>query len=338
MNLTDPYGLGLRWYDWFGIATDAAWSSVNPMNYSENLQREIGGIVGFGKFVGETAVGLGGLALDVGLAQNPIQDFGAKERLAERGEGFANVIAHPIDTVAGSWNRMAAKVEAHEAAGEYFSAGVEAGEWGSAAGAVVVGGVESAATVARVARAAVSMEGIAGGVSEGLSAAGREMAPASVAKTASGRGTLWSKVDTPWGRRVFQRGDADWAFTRPEGTSMAGLTNLEAAELGYAPVRINPRTGRIDKLVLHHLNKEPGGALAELWSSTHDLRHAADRLAGRGLTRTTYDPLRGWRSASPALDDAFRVEQSVYWRWYKAGYVPPPGGVTVPGSIQPRLP
>jgi hypothetical protein len=119
---------------------------------------------------------------------------------------------------------------------------------------------------------------------------------------------------------------------------MAGLTNREAAELGYAPIRINPNTGKIDTLVLHHMNKEPGGALTELWSSTHDLRHAADRLAGRGIPHPTYDPLRGWRSSSPQLDDAFRIEQSVYWRWYKAGYVPPPGGVLVPDAIGPRLP
>jgi len=151
-------------------------------------------------------------------------------------------------------------------------------------------------------------------------------------------GGLWKKVETPWGRGVFQRDDIDWTFVRPDGTRMAGLTNTEAAELGYAPIRINPNTERVETLVLHHVNKEPGAALTEVWSSTHDLRHAADRLAGRGLPRPTYDPLRGWRSASPALDDAFRIEQSVYWRWYKAGYVPPPGGVTVPGAIQPHLP
>jgi len=147
----------------------------------------------------------------------------------------------------------------------------------------------------------------------------------------------WTEVGTPWGRTVYQRSDIDWDFLRPEGTKMAGITNLEAAELGYAPVRLNPKTGKIDTLVLHHMNKEPGGALIEVWSSTHNKRHAVDRLAGRGLTGT-YDPLLGWRKTNPQWDNWFRTEQSVYWRWYKGGYNPPLGAVNMPPGINPRLP
>ena len=65
-------------------------------------------------------------------------DLGARDRMVARAEGVAGAVAHPIDTVAGSWNRMAANVEAHEDKGEYFSAGVDAGEWGTAAGTAVL--------------------------------------------------------------------------------------------------------------------------------------------------------------------------------------------------------
>ncbi len=42
---------------------------------------------------------------------------------------------------------------------------------------------------------------------------------------------VWSSVDTPWGRRVYQRNDVHWDFVRPDGL----VTNSEAALLGYAP-------------------------------------------------------------------------------------------------------
>ena len=149
----------------------------------------------------------------------------------------------------------------------------------------------------------------------------------------------WTKGETPWGRTVYQRSDVDWALQRPADTRhMPSITNLEAAELGYAPVRANPRTGGAETLTLHHLNKEPGGAVAEVWSGTHNARHAADRLTGQGLGKTVSDPLLGWRKSNPTWDASWRVEQPVYWRWYKGGYMPPAGGVPMPPPINPTLP
>ena len=89
---------------------------------------------------------------------------------------------------------------------------------------------------------------------------------------------VWSSVDTPWGRRVYQRNDVDWDFIRPDGPG----TNSEAALLGYAPLRQNSK-GQTEVLVLHHFNNDPGGSVIEVWSSTHTRRHSAERLNGKRL-------------------------------------------------------
>ncbi len=57
-------------------------------------------------------------------------------------------------------------------------------------------------------------------------------------------GSPWTVATTPWQRQVFRRNDIDWALVRPEGAPRAGLTNWDAARLGYAPGRLNPETGR----------------------------------------------------------------------------------------------
>ncbi len=119
---------------------------------------------------------------------------------------------------------------------------------------------------------------------------------------------------------------------------MKGLTNLEAAELGYAPIRVNPKTNKLETVILHHMNKEPGGSLVETWAKTHDLRHAGDRLNARGLTNTKYDPLLNWRTKQPEYAKWYQTEQSVYWRWYKGGYSPPKNALNIPPKINPKLP
>jgi hypothetical protein len=148
---------------------------------------------------------------------------------------------------------------------------------------------------------------------------------------------IWTAVETPWGRTVHQRGDIDWNYARPANVEMSGLTNLEAAEAGYAPVRLNPTSGKLETVILHHINKEPGGQLAEVWSSTHNLRHTSDRATGKGLNKTSYDPLLSWRKTNREYDAWFKTEQSVYWKWYKGKYRPPPDSINIPKAIKPVL-
>jgi hypothetical protein len=171
---------------------------------------------------------------------------------------------------------------------------------------------------------------------EGASPASARTSAAESSGGVRSRGGPWSEVEAPWGRKALQRPDVEWGSVRPKNTKhMPGITNQEAAELGYAPVRVNPDTGKIDTLTLHHLGKEPGGAVAEVWSPTHGARHRGDRAAARlGIP----DPLRKWRATNPEWRKWWEVEQSVYWRWYKGGYVPPAGGVLMPPPIKPNLP
>jgi hypothetical protein len=100
---------------------------------------------------------------------------------------------------------------------------------------------------------------------------------------------------TPWGRTVWQRGDIDWSLRRKDG-----MTNLQAAKRGLAPVR------RVDdgfeKVQLHHLNQDPSGGLAEVWKSTHgEINHNV--------------PPPSWRQLDPNADSAFDDERRRYWIW-----------------------
>lgn len=114
------------------------------------------------------------------------------------------------------------------------------------------------------------------------------------------------------------------------------MTNREAAMEGYAPIRVNS-DGRVETLILHHVNKEPGGPLVEVWSNTHNRRHASDRLTARGLSKTVEDPLLNWRKEHPDWDAAFNDEKAVYWKWRTTpGYVP--GPISMPPAIEPKLP
>ncbi len=122
----------------------------------------------------------------------------------------------------------------------------------------------------------------------------------------------WTKTRTPWQRVVYQRNDIDWDFLRPEGTSLAGKTNWEAATQGYAPVRLNPGTGKVEDAVLHHMNQDPRGGVAELWRSTH------------GKVPQKMDPPGPWRQIKSEWDKAWRREQPAYWRWRSGEYNPPP--------------
>lgn len=124
-------------------------------------------------------------------------------------------------------------------------------------------------------------------------------------------------VRAPWGRQVRQRSDIDWDYVRPEGTSLAGQTNRAAAQQGYAPVRINPQTGKVDDVVLHHSLDDPRGTVIQTWRSSHTLFH-----------QTIAREPNPWRQQRPDWTQAWQREQSAYWRWRSGAYNPPP---------QPRL-
>jgi hypothetical protein len=117
----------------------------------------------------------------------------------------------------------------------------------------------------------------------------------------------YAKATTPWQRRAYQRPDIDWDFVRPEGTNRA------ASRQGYTPARINPVTGRVDDLVLHHALDDPRGAVIETWRSTHTRFH-----------QTTGREPNPWRLERPDWAAAWQREQSAYWRWRTGTYNPTP--------------
>jgi hypothetical protein len=88
---------------------------------------------------------------------------------------------------------------------------------------------------------------------------------------------------------------------------------LEAAQAGWSPVRPKPGSKRgFEDVVLHHLNQDPRGGVAELWRSTH------------GKVPHGMDPPGNWRKANPEWAEAWRREQAAYWRWRTGEYNPPP--------------
>jgi hypothetical protein len=118
----------------------------------------------------------------------------------------------------------------------------------------------------------------------------------------------YSKTKTPWQRNVYQRSDIDWDLMRSDG-----LTNLQAARRGYAPLRRNPNTGRWEDTVLHHLNDNPRGGVVEIWRSTHGRFH-------KRISREA----NPWRKQRPEWSTAWNNEQSAYWRWRTGAYNPMP--------------
>ena len=135
----------------------------------------------------------------------------------------------------------------------------------------------------------------------------------------AGIASRWNRATTPWGRRAYQRSDIDWSLIRPTNHRMPGMTNQQAAERGFAPLIMNERTGRLEDVVLHHLNQDPRGAVVEIGRSLHG-------RASHGMEL----PWRKWR---PDWAAAWRREQSGYWRWRSGAYTPPESGVLrLPGD------
>lgn len=113
------------------------------------------------------------------------------------------------------------------------------------------------------------------------------------------RAGLWAT--TPWGRRVAQRSDINWSLARPDG-----MTNLEAARKGFAPMRQNPTTGKWERIQLHHSMQQPFGPLIETWASTHR-KHPHKMREAMGL--------QSWRKLIPGAEAAYNAERAVYWKW-----------------------
>jgi RHS repeat-associated protein len=120
------------------------------------------------------------------------------------------------------------------------------------------------------------------------------------------------EINTPWRRRVYQRADIDWDMVRPRGSRAEGMSNWQAARKGYAPVRLNPDSGKWEDVILHHANQDPRGPAVELWRSTH------------GRVPHRMDPPGPWRKERPDWAKAWQNEQSAYWRWRTGAYDPPP--------------
>lgn len=110
-----------------------------------------------------------------------------------------------------------------------------------------------------------------------------------------GRIGRFTRIETPWSRSVWQRSDIDWSLMRPDG-----LTNLEAARGGHAPLR--SIGDGFEGVQLHHLNQRVDGGLAEVWASTH-------RRVNHNV------PAPSWRVTNPDAAAAFRRETPAYWRW-----------------------
>lgn len=126
--------------------------------------------------------------------------------------------------------------------------------------------------------------------------------------------TGYVRATTPWQRSVLERpGAIEWDLMRPSSIPNApGMTNLEAAQAGYAPGRVSPVTGEWEDVVLHHLLDDPRGAVVHVWRSDHSAFH---QMIARD---SNY-----WRELNPTWADAWRREVPAYWKWRTGAYNPP---------------
>ena len=154
----------------------------------------------------------------------------AADRWVQRGSTLLSTLKHPIDTVSTSHADAIAQIEAHEGAGDQFSAGMVAGELGANDAVTVVGGVEGGAAVARMVRAGVpKVVSTLGTLAEesGVKTPSSRWEPGRsiVMKTTKGTPPVFSTVQ----RRFWKN---------------QGLTS--------APSRINPVSGKVESMELSH--------------------------------------------------------------------------------------
>ncbi|QQR75325.1 MAG: RHS repeat protein [Holophagales bacterium] len=184
---TDPLGL----YSWNEFKQDVAFAvdvyvetqkgMWDPRNAGKNAQRALGGAIGAGKFVGETVASGASLALDTGLVAAVVP--GARQRNVDRLKALENFVSHPVQTVVSAHEQAIARIEEHEAKGEYIKSGIVGGELGASDAAAVIGGAEAGVAVARgaarLATRALSVDfaGVEVGLGEGAVGAVEDLAP-----------------------------------------------------------------------------------------------------------------------------------------------------------------
>ena len=150
---TDP--LGMYSFDEFtrdlAFGADVAvnfYSNVyDPRNAVKNAQRAVGGAFGVAKFAGESAIATASLVAD----NSPLAILipSAQARNVERVKAIGQVLSHPIDSVKTSTSAAIAKIEEHEAKGEYVQSGIAGGEFGAEYGSALLGGAEAGVGLAR---------------------------------------------------------------------------------------------------------------------------------------------------------------------------------------------
>lgn len=120
--------------------------------------RAAAGVVGTGKMIGKTVVGIGMLAVD--QARMQLGDVDAGMRQGQRVLAIAHAVRHPIDTIVDAHTRAADNILAAEQSGHWFRASVEAGEIGSEDAAAIAGAVEGGVALARVTTRAATRMGL----------------------------------------------------------------------------------------------------------------------------------------------------------------------------------
>jgi len=291
----DPMGLySLRQFGrdamfWDDVVFGTYANLQDPRNTWKNAQRGAGGLVGTVKMLGTTALDLALLVADNGSLIPPP---GAKERNAQRMDALVQFAEDPIGTVVEEHRRALAQLEAHEARGEYFKGGIVTGELASGDALVVLGAVEGGIGLARGLtrgmargtgrlRAAVSF---GDDIDVALQGAFRELAaesrvPATTIPRGAGPARGWRVGDpitnltargkVPAWSTVRARYWRNEAFNNPSAYRARDLTRMQR---GSAPQRLNPVTGTLESMELHHAPPMRQGGLFDVtpvWPSEH---------------------------------------------------------------------
>jgi hypothetical protein len=133
----------------------------------------------------------------------------------------------------------------------------------------------------------------------------------------------WVRTVTPWQRVVIEQpGMIDWELIRPKEAELPGIKNIDAARKGYAPGRINPATGKWDRVVLHHALDDPRGAVIQAWESDHTAYHNIIGRDANDFNEFLWQS-QSWRDIRPDWANAWRNEVPAYWQW-RSGKTNPP--------------
>jgi YD repeat-containing protein len=331
-------------YLWREIRTEAAMSvsgetvgfDISALGQTDGYQRFAGGILGVGSSLAYAADGmvrmLGNSVLQIGdilTGGYNHDDPLMQQAWIEQGAlaaGIGRLVSDPVGVMFGARDYLTeqyATAEHLERAGEVFGAAALRAKTSADAAGILLGGADalSMATGGALSQMGrvrfdivdvgnVGAMGQRGAIGIRVTIADSALGTAARADVVLDVGGTsgFSKVTTPWQRAVYQRSDIEMDLVRPDG-----LTNQQAVRQGYSPMRVNPETGKWDDVVLHHLNDDPRGGLAEVWRSTHGRYH-----------QTVAREPNPWRTQRPDWARAWNNEQSAYWRWRSGAYKPQP--------------